>query len=130
MAGAVTEFAVFVFEARELERVFNGEKKLVGCEGFFEEVQSAETGGLDGHLNVGLAGDENDGSLHAGFLEFFKQVEAGFAGHDDVGEDEVEMVVADQFGGAEGVVADGRIVTGEAEGAGKRGESVGVVVNQ
>ena len=40
------------------------------------------------------------------------------------------MLVADEFGGAKGVVADGSFVTGKTKGACERGESVGVVVDQ
>ena len=37
---------------------------------------------------------------------------------------------ADEFGGAGGVVADGGFMAGEAEGAGERGQRVGVVVDE
>ena len=65
--------------------------------------------------------------MQAGFLEFCEEFEAAFAGHDHVGEDEIEALVLDKFGGAEGVVADGGLVSGEAKGAGEGGEGVGVV---
>jgi len=130
LAKTVAEFAVLVLEAREFESVFDGEKELIGGERFFQEIECAEAGGFDGHFDVGLAGDEDDGSLHAGFFQFFEEFEAAFAGHDDVGEDEVEALVLDEFGGAEGVVADGGFVTGETKGAGERGEGVGVVVDE
>ena len=129
-AEAMAEFAVFVFEAREFEGIFDREEQLVGREGFFEEVQCPETSGFDGRFDVGLAGDKNDGSLDTEFLEFLEKLEAGFTGHDDVGKDKVEMIIADQFGGAEGIVANGGIVPGEAEGARQRGKGVGVVVDQ
>ena len=130
LAEAVAEFAVFVLEAGEFESIFDGEEKLIGGERLFEEIESAEAGGFDGHFDVGLAGDQNDGSLQAGFFQFFEEFEAAFAGHDHVGEDEVEALVLDEFDGAESVVADGGFVAGEAKGAGERGEGVGVVVDE
>jgi hypothetical protein len=130
LAETVVELAVFVFEAGQLEGVFDGEEKLVGGEGLLEKVQSAETRGFHGHFDVGLAGDENDRSLHAGFFEFFEELKTRFAGHDYVRKDEVEVLVADQFGGAEGVVANRSVVTSETEGAGQGGQGVGVVVDQ
>ena len=63
------------------------------------------------------------------FFQFFEEFEAAFAGHHDVGKDEIEMFGAEEFGGAEGVVADGGFVAGETEGAGERGQGVGVVVD-
>jgi len=130
LAEAVAEFAIFILEACEFEGVFDGEKELIGGERFFEEIESAESCGFDGHFDVGLAGDEDDGSLHAGFFQFFEEFEAALAGHDDVREDEIEALVLDEFGGAEGVVANGGLVSGEAKGARERGECVGVVVDE
>ena len=68
--------------------------------------------------------------MQAGCLEFFEEFHAGFAGHDHVGKDEVEAFGAEQFSGADGVVADGGFVAGETEGAGERSESIGVVVDE
>ena len=68
--------------------------------------------------------------MQAGFFQLFEELEAALAGHDHVGKDEIEALVLNEFGGAEGVVADGGLVAGEAKGAGERGEGVGVVVDQ
>src|ERR1700741_2406214 len=116
--------------AGQLEGIVDREEKLVGSEWLLEKVQSAEARGFYGHFDVRLAGDENDRSLHPGFFEFFEELKTRFTGHDYVRKDEVEVLVADQFGGAEGVVADRGIVTGEAEGAGKGGQGIGVVIDQ
>lgn len=130
LAEPVSEFAVFVFEAGEAQRVFDGDQQLIGGERLFEEIESAKARGLHGHFDIGLAGDQDDGGLQAGFFQFFEEFEAAFTGHDHVGKDEIEALVLDEFGGAEGVVADGGLMSGEAKGAGEGGEGVGVVVDQ
>jgi len=130
LAETVAEFAVFVLEAGELESVVDGEQQLIGGEGLFEEIESAEARGLHGHFDVGLARDQDDGSLQAGFFQFFKEFEAAFAWHDHVGEDEVEALVLDEFGGAKSIIANGGLVSGKAKGAGEGCEGVGVVVDQ
>ena len=91
-AQAMAEFAIFVFQAGEAESVFDGNEELVGGERFFEKIESAEARGFDSHFDIGLAGDEDDGSLHAGLFQFFEEFEAAFAGHDNVGKDEIEML--------------------------------------
>jgi hypothetical protein len=128
-AKAEAEFAVFVLEAGEFESIINGEEKLIGGKRFFEEIEGAEAGGFHGHFDVGLAGNQNDGSLYAGFFQFFEEFKAAFTGHDDIGEDEIEALILDEFGGAEGVVANGGFMTGETKGASERGEGIGVVVD-
>ena len=85
--------------------------------------------GADGHLNVGLAGDHDDGQQDAEIVQVFEEGEAVLAGHDHVGEEHVEGLGLDEVEGARGVVADGGGVAGEAEGAGQGRESVGVIVD-
>jgi hypothetical protein len=115
----MAEFTIFVFEAGEAEGVFYGDEKFVGGERLFEKIESAEAGGFDGHFDIGLAGNENNGSLDTGFFQFFEEFEAGFAGHDDVGKNEIEMLGTNEFGGAKGAIADGGFVSGETKGAGE-----------
>jgi len=129
-AEAVAEFAVFVFEAGEAESIFHGDEKLVGGERLFEKIESAEFGGFDGHFDIGLAGDENDGSFDAGVFEVFEELDAALAGHYDVGKNQVEGFGAEKFEGAGRVVADSSFMASEAESAGKRGQGVGVVVDE
>jgi hypothetical protein len=129
-AEAVAEFAVFVFEAGEAESVFYGDEELVGGERLFEKIERAEFGGFDGHFDIGLARDENDGSFDAGVFEVFEKLDAAFAGHDDVGKNQVEGFGAEKLESAGGVVANGGFMASEAESAGKRGQGVGVVVDE
>jgi hypothetical protein len=129
-AEAVAEFAVFVFEAGEAEGVFHGDQELVGGERLFEKIESAEFGGFDGHFDIGLAGDQNDGSFDTGVFQVFEEFDAAFAGHDDVGKNQVEGFGAEKLEGAGRVVANGGFMAGEAEGAGERGQRVGVVVDE
>jgi hypothetical protein len=130
LAETVAEFTVLVLEAREFESVFYSKEQLIGGERLFEEIESAETRGFDSHFDVGLAGDQNNGSLQARFFEFFEEFHAGFAGHDDVGEDEVEALGLQEFGGTLRVIADGGFMSGQAESASERGKGVGVVVDE
>jgi hypothetical protein len=129
-AESGAEFAVFLFEAREFQGVVYGEEKFIGGKRFFEEIEGAEARSFDGHFDVGLAGDEDDGGLQAGVLELFEEVHAGFAGHDDVRKDEVEMTGLEEFDGAIGVVTDGGFVPGKAKSTGERSEGVGVIVDE
>ena len=57
LAEAVAEFAIFVLEAREAQRVFDGDEQLIGGERLFQEIERAEAGGLHRHFDVGLAGN-------------------------------------------------------------------------
>ena len=61
--------------------------------------------------------------------QVFEQREAVFAGHHDVGQHHVEGLRFDQFERARGVVADGGLVPGQAEGAGEGRQRVGIVVD-
>ena len=119
LAEAMAEFAVFVLKARKAECVFDGDEKFVGGERLFEKIESAEPCGFDSHFDIGLTGDENDGSLHAGFFQFFEELQAGFAGHDHVGKDEIEMLRVNEVGGAKGAIANGGFMASEAKGAGE-----------
>jgi hypothetical protein len=118
-AEAMAEFTVFIFKAGEAESIFDGDEKFVGCERLFEEIESAEARGFDGHFDIGLAGDEDDGSLDTGFFQFFEEFEAGFARHDYVGKDEIEMLGVNEVGGTERAIADSGFVAGETKGAGE-----------
>jgi hypothetical protein len=129
-AEAVAELAVFVFEAGEAEGIFYRDEELVGGERLFEKIESAEFGGFNGHFDVGLTGDENDGRLDAGMFQIFEELDAAFARHDDVGKNQVEGFGAEKLEGAGRVVANGGFMASEAEGAGKRGQRVGVVIDE
>ena len=113
----MAEFAVFIFKASETESIFDSDEKFVGGERLFEEIESAETSGFDGHFDIGLAGDEDDGGLDAGFFQFFEEFQPAFAGHDHVGKNEIEMLGVNEVGGADGAIADGGFVTSETKGA-------------
>ncbi len=128
-AEAALQIAVLAFEASELERVFDREKKLFGGDRLFEEIERAKARGAHSHLDVRLARHHDDGGLHALRFEFFEQSESVFAGHDDVGEDEVEGLRFGEFEGFVGVVADGGFVAFETESARKRGQRIGFVVD-
>jgi hypothetical protein len=129
-AEPVAEFAVFVLEAGKLERVSDGQKELVGGQRFLEEVESAKARGFDGHFDVGLARHEDDRGLDAGAFELLEEFKAVLAGHDDIGEDEVEGLIADELDRTRSVVANGGFVAGETEGPGEGGQGVGFVVDQ
>jgi hypothetical protein len=55
LSQPMTQFAVFLFEAREPQSVFDGHKQLIRREWFFQKVERAEFGGLHGHFNICLA---------------------------------------------------------------------------
>ena len=95
----------------------------------FEKIDRAQAGGAHGHFDVGLAGDHDYGNGGALCAQIFEQRETVFAGHHDVGEDYVETLRLDEFEGAGGAIADGGLVTGEAEGTGEGGQRVVVVVD-
>ena len=60
----VTQFAVFVFEARKTQRVFHRDEQLVGRERLLQEIQCTQLRGFDRHLDVRLPRDENDRGLN------------------------------------------------------------------
>ena len=91
------KFAILVLEPGEFEGVFHGEEKLVCGERLFEKIERTKASGFDGHFDIGLAGDENDRSLQAGFFQFFKEFHAGFTWHNNVGEDEIESLGSQRF---------------------------------
>ena len=130
LAEAVAQFAVFIFEAGKFQSVFDGEQQLVCAERLFQKIECAKARGFDRHFDIGLAGDQHDGRLHAGFFQFFEKVHAAFAGHDHVRKDQVEMLGAHKFHGSSRVVADGGFVACEAKGSGKRRQRVGIVVDE
>ena len=72
---------------------------------------------LHGHLDVGLARHHDDWSRHTLRLEFFEKREAVFAGHDHVGEYQVERLRFGQFQSLVGVVADDGFVAFQAKGS-------------
>ena len=77
----------------------------------FSRKSSAETRGAHGHFDVGLARHHDDGSEYTLGFEFFEKRQSVFAGHHDVGEDEVKGLRFGQFQSLVGVVADGGFVT-------------------
>ena len=84
---------------------------------------------MDGHFDIRLAGNQDDGGVYSGFLEIFEEFDPRFAGHDDIGKDQVESFAANQIQSARGVVANGGLVAREPERARKRGEGVRVIVD-
>ncbi len=62
-------------------------------------------------------------------FEFFEKRQPIFAGHDHVGEDQVEGLCLGQFQSFVGVVADGGFVAFQTKGARKRRQRVGFVID-
>ena len=85
-ADALAQVAILVFQALELEDVVHGEQQLVGGERLFQEIERAEAGGADRHLDIGLPGDHHDGKRDAEGAQVFEQGQAVLARHDDVAE--------------------------------------------
>jgi hypothetical protein len=129
LADTLSQFAILILEAFELKHVVDGEEQLAGGERLLEEIDCAELGGADGHLDIGLAGDHHDRQGDAEVAEIFKEREAVLARHDDVREHHVERLRFDQIERAARVIADGGFVTGEAEGAREGRKRVRVVVD-
>ena len=61
--------------------------------------------------------------------EIFEKRESVLVGHDDVGEDEIEVLGLGEIKGLRGVVADCGFVTAKAECAGKGSQRVGFIVD-
>ena len=129
-AQALAQLAVFVFEARQAQSILDGHEQLVGGERLFQKIERAKTGGFHGHFDVGLAGYENYGRLYTGFFQILEQLHAGFAGHDHIGKNQIEIFVAKKLDSTVCVIANGGLVAGEAKRARKRGQSVRIVVNK
>lgn len=56
-AEALAQLAVFVFQARQAQCIFDGDQQLVGRERLLQKVQRAKPRGFHGHFDIGLARD-------------------------------------------------------------------------
>ena len=97
--------------------------------GFSRKSDGAQARGPHGHFDVGLAGDHDHRQRNPQRANLFEQREAVLAGHDHVGEHQVEGLRLHQVQRAGRVVADGGIVSGHAEGAGQGCQRIGVVID-
>ena len=129
LADALAQVAILVFQALQLEDVVHGEQEFVGGERLFQEIERAQAGGADRHLDIGLPADHHHRQRDAERAQVFEQRQTVLARHDDVAQHHVEGLRFGEFERARGVIADGGFVPGEAEGARQRGQRVGVVVN-
>ena len=117
-AEPIAQLAIFVLQATESQRVFNGQKELVAGERLFQEIQRAELGRLDRHFDVGLARNKDDGSLHSGVFEIFQELESTFPGHHHVRENQIKFFGAEKIQSAHGIVTDAGLVAGKPKCAG------------
>jgi hypothetical protein len=82
-----------------------GDEVVVG-EGFLEVVEGAAVDGLDGGLEGGLGGHEDDGDLGVPIPDGGQDVHAGDAGHADVGDDDVRRPSSQRLQGLFPLVRD------------------------
>ncbi len=129
LADALAQVSILVFQPLELEDVVHGEQQLVGGERLLQEIERAQPGGANRHFDIRLPADHHHGQRDAEGAQVFEQREAVLARHDDVAEHHVEGLRLGQFQRARGVVADRRLVAGQAEGARQRGQRIGVIVD-
>ena len=131
LAQLLPQLAVLFFQALEPQRVFDGEEELVGRDRFFQKINRTQPGGAHRHGDVGLARHHHHRSIHAQRPELFKEGQPVFAGHDHVRKDQVKLLFlpAQHLEGAHGAVADGSLVARKAEGAGERGQGVGIIID-
>ena len=54
---ALAQLAVFVFQARQAQSIFDGNEQLVGRERLLQKVERAKPCGFYCHFDIGLAGD-------------------------------------------------------------------------
>ena len=129
LSEARTQIFVLALEALQAQRVFDRQQEFFGRDRLFEEIDGAEPGGTDRHLDVRLPGHHHYRRINAELLEVFEERQPVFAGHHHVGEYEIEAVGLNQLQRARGAVAHHGLVPSEAKGARQRCQRVGLVVN-
>ena len=127
-AEAARQVTILALQAAEFQCVLHGEQQFFGGDRFLQEVERTEARGTHGHLDVRLARHHDDRSRHALRFEFFEQRQAIFAGHDHVGEYQVEGLRFGQFQGLVGVVADGGFMPFQTKCPRQRSQRVGLVI--
>ena len=88
---------------------------MVGYVGLLQEIEGAGPHGFDGHGHVAMAGDEDDLGGQGALADGAQEVEAGQAGHADIGEDDVGPDIVEHGQGLGGVGGDMGGEAGEAE---------------
>ena len=128
-ADAAAKRPVLVFQAHELQRVFNRQQQLVGRDGLLEEIDGAKAGRPHRHIDGGLTRNHDHWSRDTDFAQLGEHRKAVLSGHHDVGEDDVEAVGADQGNSTRGIVTHDRLVTGQPERPRNRRERRWVIVH-
>ena len=67
--------------------VFNGLEEALVVDGLLKEVDGARLQGVDGHVDVAVAGNEDDRQVAAGFPQLELKLKAGHVRHADVEEE-------------------------------------------
>ena len=63
--------------------VFNGLEEALVVDGLLKEVDGARLQGVDGHVDVAVAGNEDDRQVAAGFPQLELKLKAGHVRHAD-----------------------------------------------
>ena len=112
------------------EGFFDGVKKGAAFEGFFEQIDGAVFHGLDGHGDVGVGGEDDNGQFGAYFSDEPEEVEAVEFGHFDVTNEDVAGVVFQGVEGSEGAGKGLALVGGSLEGNSDGFADIGFIIDK
>jgi len=128
IAEALTQLLIFRFEPLQAKGILDRKQKLLCRNWFLQKVQGTELRGPHCHLDVCLTRHHYNRCHDATPAQFLQECEPVLSGHHNIREDQVEAVGFRDFERLVRIVANRRIVTGEAESARERGESAGLVI--
>ena len=115
LAEAVLKIAILAFQSSKLQGILDRQQELFRGDWLFEKIECAQSCGSYGHVDVRLPRHHYDRCGYGVRLQFFEQRKAIFSGHDDVREDQIEGLRLGQFQRADGVIANGGLVSFETE---------------
>ena len=128
-AQRASQFTVFLLKTGEPRSVLKRKQKLVCGDGFLEEVERAQFGGADGHVNVRLAGHHYHRRGYTKGFDLFKESDPIFDRHHHVRENQIETLILNQLQRAVWLVTYRGLMPGESKGTRKRSQSVRLVVD-
>lgn len=74
-----------------LQRIADAGEKTIFIERLFDEIEGADLDGGHRHIDVAMAGDQDDRPGKAACIEMTHEVEARHAGHAHIGDDTIEL---------------------------------------
>ncbi len=101
---------VILFHLPLSQHVLHADDQFVGFEGFSQIITGPFADGLDGRIDGGFSGDNDEGGVAALPVNGVEQFKAGHLRHHDIQEDKVGGLGMDEGQGMAGAVGDLNLV--------------------